>query len=256
MRSSFLDIVVICVAIGISIVVLFILERLWKPSSRSGHNDVIGPNVGVIGTTYAVLLAFMLSNVWMNFNTAETNAEQESNCLVNVFRLARTLPEPQRSHIRELAREYANYVLNQEWQILDRGEGMSRGIAQPLWDALLSIQPTSASEQIGWGQAISELRELTEHRRIRELQSRSHLPPLLWAVLIVGALVTVVSSCLFGVENFKLHLVQVSFLSFLIALVLVAIADIDSPFRGPIRVSPAGFEYARQSMDRESVQQP
>lgn len=256
MRSSFLDIVVICFSIAVSILLLYLLQRLWKPSSRSGHNDVIGPNVGVIGTTYAVLLAFMLSNVWIDFHAAETNAEQESNCLVNLFRLANTLPEPQRTQVRQLTRDYANYVLDREWKILDQGEGMSRGIVRPLWDTLMAIHPATASEQTGWDQAISELRDLTEHRRIRELQSRSHLPPLLWAVLIVGALVTVISSCLFGVENFKLHLVQVSFLSFLIALVLVAIADIDSPFRGPIRVSPVGFQYARQSMDRESAQQP
>jgi hypothetical protein len=47
-------------------------------------------------------------------------------------------------------------------------------------------------------------------------------------------------------------MVQVSFLSFLLALVLVAIGDIDSPFSGPIRVDPDGFVYAVQTMDRIS----
>lgn len=129
---------------------------------------------------------------------------------------------------------------------------MSRGLTQPLWDALTQIQPQNLAEQISLEQALSELRELTEHRRIRELQSRSQLPPLLWAVLVVGAIVTVISSCLFGVENFKLHLVQVAFLSFLLALVLIAIGDIDSPFRGPVHVSPDGFRYAIETIDREA----
>jgi hypothetical protein len=250
MRSSFADVLVICACIAVAILLLAFLHRVWNPRSRSGHNDVIGTNVGVIGTTYAVLIAFMLSNVWVDFRGAETNAEQESNCLVNFFRLAKSLPDPQRTRIRQLARSYASDVVNVEWQQMGNNQNMDRGITQPFWDALTEIQPSNSSERVGLGQAFDELREMTEHRRIRELQSRSHLPPLLWAVLIVGALVTVISSCLFGVENFKLHMVQVSFLSFLLALVLVAIGDIDSPFSGPIRVDPDGFVYAVQTMDR------
>jgi hypothetical protein len=36
-------------------------------------------------------------------------------------------------------------------------------------------------------------------------------------------------------------------LSFLISLVLVAIADIDRPYQGDVKVSPAGFELALQT---------
>lgn len=252
MQTSFADILVISAAIAISLVLLRLLHRLWKPSARSGHNDVIGTNVGVIGTTYAVLIAFMLSNVWTDFRAAESNAEQESNCLVNLFRVATTLPEPQRSRIRQMARGYAADAVEVEWKEMANDKDMSRGITQPFWDALTEIQPHTVAEQVGLQQAFGALHDMTEHRRIRSLQSRSHLPPLLWAVLIVGALVTVVSSCLFGVENFKLHMVQVSFLAFLLALVLVAIGDIDSPFKGPIKVSPDGFRYAVQTIDQLS----
>ncbi len=252
MQSSLADILVISGSIAISIALLYLLHRLWKPSARSGHNDVIGTNVGVIGTTYAVLIAFMLSNVWTDFRAAESNAEQESNCLVNLFRIAKALPEPQRSRIQQMARGYAADAVNVEWKEMGNDKNMSRGITQPFWDALNEVEPRTAAEQVGLEQAFGELREMTEHRRIRALQSRSHLPPLLWAVLIVGALVTITSSCLFGIENFKLHMVQVSFLAFLLALVLVAIGDIDSPFKGPIQVSPDGFRYAVQTIDQQS----
>jgi hypothetical protein len=250
MESSFADVVVISACIAVSVTLLYLLQRLWPPSARMGHNDVIGTNVGVIGTTYAVLIAFMLSNVWTNFRAAESNAEQESNCLVNLYRIVKVLPDPQHSRIQALAHQYAAEAINVEWPEMENGQPIRRGITQPFWDALSEVRPGNAAEQVGLEQAFSELRDLTEHRRIRELQSRSQLPALLWAVLIVGAMVTVISSCLFGVENLKLHLVQVSFLSFLLAIVLVAIADIDSPFRGPVHVTPNGFLYALQTFDR------
>jgi len=97
--------------------------------------------------------------------------------------------------------------------------------------------------------SLSELTSMTEHRRIRLLQSRQRLPALLWAVLIVGGIITVGSTCLFGVENFKLHIVQVFELSFLLSLMLVAIASINRPYQGDVHVTPDAFHYALDTMN-------
>ena len=64
-------------------------------------------------------------------------------------------------------------------------------------------------------------------------------------VLILGGAITMLTSCLFGVENFRLHCVQVASLALLIALILVAIAAIDHPFQGTVHLYPNGFERAR-----------
>ena len=91
---------------------------------------------------------------------------------------------------------------------------------------------------------MNTLRSLTEHRRIRILQSHEMLPGILWMVLIAGGIITVAAACFFGVPNFRFHLLQIVVLSFLISLVLVAIADIDRPYQGDVKVSPEGFEFA------------
>ena len=64
---------------------------------------------------------------------------------------------------------------------------------------------------------------------------------------------TVAAACFFGVPNFRFHLLQVIVLSFLIALVLVAIADIDSPYQGDVRVSPAGYQFALETSPTEQT---
>ena len=97
---------------------------------------------------------------------------------------------------------------------------------------------------------------MTEHRRMRELQSGTKLPPILWMVLIVGGIITTLSSCLFGTENFKLHCVQVISLTLLLSLALVAIADIDRPFQGAVHVNPIGFERARSTFAQFPVETP
>jgi hypothetical protein len=78
----------------------------------------------------------------------------------------------------------------------------------------------------------------------------------LWAVLIAGGVVTVAACCFFGVRNFRFHLLQVLLLSFLISLVLVAIADIDRPYQGAVKVEPEGFRYAVRTLGNPTGLEP
>ena len=113
-----------------------------------------------------------------------------------------------------------------------------------MWTAAGQSQAHADNDSIAIYQLMEELRSLTEHRRLRAMEGREHLPGILWAVLIAGGIITVAASCFFGVPSFRFHLLQVLVLSFLIALVLVAIADIDRPYQGVVSVEPEGFLYA------------
>lgn len=63
-------------------------------------------------------------------------------------------------------------------------------------------------------------------------------------LLVVGAGVTVGSSCLLGNDNEWLHYCQVLALTFVVAVALAAIADLARPFEGAVSVSPIAFERA------------
>jgi len=245
------SILIIISCIAGALFALAVLRHYWAPSTRIAHNDVVGPNVSVIGTTYAVLIAFMLSGVWTNLQAARLNAEQEANNLVNIFRFAYQLPPESRAQVRTLARQYCEAMISDEWPAMARQtqSATAHRLIQQLWRALTTVQPRNSGEQTVMDHSLSELTSMTEHRRIRLLQSRQRLPALLWSVLIVGGIVTVGSTCLFGVENFKLHMVQVFEISFLLSLMLVAIASINRPYQGDVHVSPEAFRYALDTMN-------
>lgn len=250
-QTAFGSIAIIVTCILGSLFVLAVLRHYWSPTARMAHNDVVGPAVSVIGTTYAVLIAFMLSGVWNNLLGARLNAEQEANNLVNIFRFAYQLPPESKTEIQRITKDYCRAVIEEEWPAMvhEQQSPMGHRLTWDLWHALSSVQPRSAGEQTVMDHSLSELSSMTEHRRIRLLQSRQKLPALLWAVLIVGGVVTVSSTCLFGVENFKLHMVQVFEISFLLSLMLVAIASIDRPYQGDVRVGPGAFRYALETMN-------
>ena len=226
------------------------LNRIWPWEKRRAHNDVIGWQLSILGTTYAVILGFMLYAVWTNFGSADLNVDLEANALVNVYRLAAGLPDEQRTKLEKLALTYADVAINQDWPQMRHNlvPDTSQQINRDMWKVLMSVKVASPAESTAEDHALSELSSLTEHRRTRLLQSISQLPGVLWFVLIIGGVVTVASSCLFGSENVALHTLQVFAFSLLISMGLVAIADIHRPFQGVVHVSDDAFKRAQENM--------
>jgi hypothetical protein len=245
------SIAIVLFVVGGSLVFLLLLRRIWPTEQRAQHNDLIGWQVSVIGTTYAVIIGFMLFAVWATFERANGNAEAEANSLVNVVRSARGLPGAEKQRIQDLASEYVRVMLTEEWPAMShmRVSPASHRLIEQLWATVMNSEIHSTLEQTSFDHTLTELSAMTEHRRMRQLQMEAYLPGILWTVLIAGAIATIVSACLFGSQDFKLHLIQVLMLATVLSLVLVAIADINRPFQGSVHIPPAGFERAREALD-------
>jgi magnesium-transporting ATPase (P-type) len=251
MLTSTQNIVILIVTMVGSMLFLTVLNRAWPCDKRSVHNDLIGWQLGILGTTYAVILGFMLYTVWTNFGEANLNVDLEANALRNVYRLAEGLPQSQREKLEQECRTYAEAVVDQDWPEMARSQipEESHEINRDMWQTLMSVKTATPSELTAEDHAISELSSLTEHRRTRLLQSSYHLPAIFWCVLLIGGLVTILSAMLFGTANKTLHAVQVFCFTLLITLVLLAIADVNLPFRGWVHVSKYAFVRAQRNMN-------
>ena len=64
----------------------------------------------------------------------------------------------------------------------------------------------------------------------------------LWVVLVVGGVLTISFTYLFGMDSVRLHAVAVAGLSVLIALILYVIGTLDYPFNSGVRVNAEAFE--------------
>ena len=169
-------VVLLCVASALGF--LLLMRRFWPTSQRREHNEIIGWQVSVLGTTYAVIMGFMLYAVWTDLNSAEMTADSEANSLVNVFRLSEGLAPAERDQIQKLSREYTDAMLNDEWPAMGEGKLSSSGhrIILQLWATTMQAKPASLSEQTSWNHVLTELTNMTESRRLRQLQSKSKLP--------------------------------------------------------------------------------
>jgi len=252
MLNTWQDATIVIAVVCLTLFFQLLLERVWPRRRRQEHNDIIGWQLGILGTTYAVILGFMLYTVWTNFGLAEINADAEANSATNIFRLAEGLPDPQRNQVREAIRAYVDVVIEKDWPEMERaGTGLleSHRLNQTLWHIFGTIRAATPEQLTSEDHALYEMSSLAEHRRIRLLQSTSRLPGILWWVLLVGGVVTIVSACLMGGTNGPLHTFQVLCFSLLIGLVLVAIADIDRPFQGSVHVGDEPFRRAQMNMN-------
>jgi hypothetical protein len=106
---------------------LELVERLVPADTRQQHNDVAGFIYATLGVIYAVLLALVVIAVWEKYQAADATVEQEANALAEIFWLAHRLPEPEGSHIQELARSYAaEEVVHKEYPLMEQGSASSR----------------------------------------------------------------------------------------------------------------------------------
>ena len=244
------NVFVIAIAVASSLLFMTILNRIWPREKRRAYNDLIGWQASTLGTTYAVILGFMLYTVWTSYGEADLNVDHEANALLDVYRLADGIPEPQRTHLKTQARSYADAVINRDWPEMSRNDELmeSAAISTEMWNTVTSVRPTSSSEVTAQEDLRSELGSLSQHRLTRLLQSSARLPNVLWCVLLVGGVLTIVAACTFGAENVKLQTLQIFSFSLLVSLSLVAIADIHRPFHGLIHVSDSAFQRAEQNM--------
>src|SRR5688572_16608196 len=115
-------VLVVCGACLVAVLGLALVQRLVPTAIRQEQNDVAGFIYAVVGVIYAVLLALVVIATWEEFGRARVTVEAEANALAEIFWLAHRLPEPEGRELQELARSYAEEVVDEEWPLMEQGE--------------------------------------------------------------------------------------------------------------------------------------
>jgi uncharacterized membrane protein len=226
-----------------SVAGLVLVQRLVPIELRKQHNDVAGFIYAVLGIAYAVLLGLVVVAAWEQFQTARNTANREADELAELFWLGHRLPPAEGHRLQELTRSYARVVVDEEWSLMANGESSPRAWA--LIDEIrLTVQnqdPDTDAEQVLYDQGLERVHDLADARRDRLVEAREGIPGILWVVLVVGAIVTVGFTYLFGMDSNTTHTLMVALLALVIGLVLFTIGSLEYPFSGAVRLGPDAF---------------
>jgi protein-S-isoprenylcysteine O-methyltransferase Ste14 len=252
MTTVVYGVLVVCGASIAAVVGLAVVQRLVPATTRKEHNDVAGFIYAALGVIYAVLLALVVIAVWEEFGRARVTVETEANALAEIFWLAHELPEPERHHLQELARSYAEEVVDDEWALMEQGKtpSMERTEATPQGWVLIDdiratvqgYEPRTEAEQELYAEGLDQVQRLADARRTRLVQAEESIPAVLWVVLVAGGIVAVGFTYLFGLERTEPHALMVASLAAVIALILFTVGVLDHPFSGGAAIEPGAFE--------------
>jgi hypothetical protein len=237
------------VPVLVAVAGLVLVQRLVPPDRREEQNNVAGFIFAVLGVAYAVLLAFVLIAVWEEYKTAQTTAESEANELAGVYFLASELPEPQRTNVQDLARTYARVVVEEEWPMMEHGQTSPHAdsLLRQLRLKLLEFDPRTRGEQVLYERGLTQVHDAVDARRSRLLEVREGIPNLLWIVLVLGGVITVSFTYLFGLKSNVAHALMVAALTLLVCGILFTIGESNYAFSGVVEIRPDAFREVLHS---------
>lgn len=243
MDTSMDAVMVIGAAMLLSIAGLLVVRRYATVDWLKRHHEVAGYFFLMIGTLYAVLIAFAIYVVWSASKEAGTNLEREATEVGDLSRLSLAMPDAERRKIIPALMEYLNAVVDDEFPGMQQGRDSQRTwtAVQNLWDVYAANQPETPRLQIYFAESLKHLTELSDYRRTRLLASRGTVPATLWYLLLSGGVLLVVFTYFVGHETVWSQAVMTAALAGVLALSLFLVKSLDSPYSGVASVTPQPF---------------
>lgn len=219
-----------------------------------GHNEGVDAYIGAAAVFYGIVAGLIAVAAWEQFASYDDKVTQEAGTVATLYRNVATFPEPYGPKLSEELRAYTRAVID-GWPLLQHG------VVPPQPAALLnafqatfySFDPKTERDRIIYTSAVAEFDRMIELRRLRLHDKDSGLPAPLWAVVILGGLLTVFLTYFLALERFKVHLTMTIVSSVLVSLLIFMIATVDHPFRGEVSIGPDAFQLVYDQLESQRL---
>jgi hypothetical protein len=217
--------------------------------ARHGTNEIVGHVLSCFCVFYGLLLGLLAVAAYQNFSQVEFAVSQEASSLVALYRDVESFPEPHAENLRWLLQDYCRYVIKYAWPEQQAGRVPEGGVPREraFHERLVAFEPKTPREQVMFAETLRQYNVFMERRHTRLHSVTTGLPPVMWYVVLVGAVINLTMVWLFDMR-FITQLFLGGLLAFFLGAMIFLIAVMDNPFRGEVSVSPAPFEKALEMM--------
>lgn len=244
--------VFVALFVGISLAIVLALRK-WVPRTGDGANEwdrVLGYAMASYGVLYGVTLALIAAASYENYRGVEEIVLQETSAIAVLYRDASGFPEPTSTDLQVLLLEYTDNVINVDWVRQAGGVIPSHTATQvtEIEQVLFSFQPASESESNLHVATISAFNQFLSDRGARIGATAQEIPPILWLVLYIGALINAVLIGLVEVGRLRIHLIMAGLVAAFVGIVIFSIASFDHVYMGEVAVDTTLFEELRRTL--------
>jgi len=227
---------------------LIIARRFVLPHLRydDGANDAVSGTVQAVGVFYGITVGLIAIGVWTTYSNASELVSREAMSVGALYRDVSGYPQPIRSELQVKVRDYTVYVIDKAWPAQKIGESqrLTEGtkIMDDLQAKLYTFEPATAGQTALHSETIKAFNNLIEARNLRVDAVTAGLSPQMWAVIWVGAIISIGVAYFFRIPDLKLHAILVGFIAGFLAMVLFLIVINDKPFYGYVSVTPEPYQ--------------
>ncbi|EEF61205.1 DUF4239 domain-containing protein [Pedosphaera parvula] len=226
---------------GLSLVRRLVLPRLLIQNHDSEFSGAMLQSVMVF---YGLAVALIAVSVWQTYSDVSKIRSQEATALAALYRDMSGYPEPVRSQFQKELRDYVDYTIHKAWPLQQHGQVPVDGVEMlnHLQTILVTFEPATEGQKLLHGETLRAYNGMIQARRLRLDAVGTALAPVMWVVIVVGAMIALSASFFFKVEDIRLHGIQVLLLASFIGLVIFMIFALDRPFRGDLGLGPAPYQ--------------
>ena len=246
-----IGLLVVGILTGLALLGLYLFHRLVDVHIRHKDTETVGLTYAIVAVVYAVLIAFIVVDVFETFAKGDEIATAEANKLSNLMLDASGLPPQMAQSVQADLNQYIDIVVKKEWPSQQAGK-LDDAVFEPGWTVLghlstqlAAFEPATMGQNVNKGEMLHTVNELIKSRRSRIIAAGEHLPTVVWQILLLAGGVAVGYTYLFGAHSFRIHMAITGLIAATIALVFVLIIALDYPFRGEVSVGDDAFVSVR-----------
>jgi hypothetical protein len=193
-------------------------------------------SLSVIGTMFAVMLAFVILFALQSFQRAREGASIEAVAVTELNSVARILPAPASDRLRGDLVCYGRSVVDDEWPAMRDGRISDRTEAwvDRLHTDFAAAAPADSRQNAAYGQWFDQEALRRDGRRERLAEAVPTLPAPLWFALGIGAALTLTYMIVQADprENRFIQALPIACVSALITAGLLVVFFLDRPYAG------------------------
>lgn len=230
-----------------SLIGLFLTRRLILPHLHyhDGANDAVSGTVQAIGVFYGITVGLIAVAVWSANSAASDLVSKEASAIGGLYRDVNGYPSPLKEDLQAKLREYTEFVVKQDWPAQRAGKTLDGGmnILTDFQNTQFAFEPKTEGQSNLDAEALRAFNNLADCRRLRVVAAGGGLSDVMWAVIWVGAVISIGVAYFFKIPDVKLHMILVALIAGFLAMVIFMIVINDKPFFGYNRVSPEPYEF-------------
>lgn len=226
----------------ISLAGLFLARRVLLPRLRYGEgtNDAVSGTVQAIGVFYGITVGLIAVGVWNTHSDASDLVSREASAIGALYRDVDGYPEPLRGELRLKLREYTVFIIEDAWPAQQNGYGQDVTAGAKIMDefqeVLYTFQPANPGQAALLTETLTAYNKLIDSRNLRIDAVNSGLSSAMWAVIWVGASISICIAYFYKIDDLKLHAILIFLMAAFLAMLIFMIIVNDRPFFGRVGI--------------------